>query len=577
MRSRLVVLLLSAAGVVPAAGPAMIGYSMSPNGYVDDHAAEIKTIYDGFFYSVGTWENARVRFEGANPKDAEWLAKTRSNIAALRRAGASENFLTVAFGQDATWPSPETLLSKEYGETMAAEYAALGRVARSLGFRGMCIDVEYPYPRYELGNPIYTYNGYTAADLIRAAHKQGHAIVAAVLKEFPDAVIWTLPGEIRSRTIVREFQAGMLEAMAERDAPGGFHFGTEFTYSMNDPVTHLAVSRMEDVVLPLLVNVKTLRYWKRRGTMAPGVWPLHMVETGGKDYPIQPWKAEIAELREQMRELRASSKRYVWSFTSNPAWYLYTPEIEAKYGLKKQDLKRDDIDLRLWQDVLRARESGVPAKAQPLLDALHQFDRGAISGAELCRRFGTPAKWWVLGYVTNVRQKPQFTAEEALADPVNPQHVYQGRDSGVRWFEFANMDLRGFVNPRYIFDYGNTNSAGAHFSTFVQSPDARKAVVHLGWDDIVTVRLNGKVVFDTRDSDHPIKGAQYHDRYLFEKTLPVELMAGSNRLDVSSYNYHGVWVFALRVTAEDGYPFPDLRFTSGPAPAGAPSAGLRQP
>jgi len=577
MRICLVALLFSVTGFGFAAGPSMIGYSMSPNGYVDDHASEIKKMYDGFFYSVGTWENARVRFEGSHPENADWLAKARSNIAALRRAGAGENFLTVAFGEKAAWPSAETLLSRQYTETMAAEYAALGRVARTLGFRGLCIDVEYPYPRYELGNPIYTYQGYTAADLIRAARKQGQAIAAAVLNEFPDAVIWTLPGEIRTRPIAREFQTGMLQAMAERDAPGGFHFGAEFTYSLNEPVTHLAVTRMEDSGLPLLVDAKTLRYWKRRGTMAPGVWPLHMVETGGKDYPIQPWKAEIAELREQMRVLRAGAKRYIWSFSANPVWYIYTPQLEARYGLKKQDLKRDDIDLRLWQEVLRAKGSGVPAKARPLLDAIHQFDRGAISSEELCNRFGTPAKWWVLGYVTNVRQKPQFTGEEALASPVDPQHGYQGRDSGIRWFDFVNVDPRGMVNPRYIFGYRNTDAAGAHFSSFVQSSVARRAVIHLGWDDIVTLRLNGKVVFDTRSSDHPIKGALYRDRYLFEKALPVELNAGSNRLDVSSYNFHGVWVFALRVTGEDGYPFSDVRFTSRPVPVPAASSALRQP
>lgn len=554
----------------------MIGYSMQPNGYVDDHAAEAAKIYDGFFFSAGSWEDARARFEGAQPKDADWLAKTRGNIRALRRAGATENFLTVSFGDSAAWPSPETLLSNEYTAKMEAEYAALGRVARSAGFRGLCIDVEYPYPRYELGNPVYTYNGYTAADLIRAARRQGRTIVAAVLKEFPDAVIWTLPGEIRTRTIEREFQTGMIEAMAERDAPGGFHLGTEFTYSLNEPVTHLAVTRLEDLGMPLLLDARTLAYWKKRCTMAPGVWPLHMVETGGKDYPVRPWKDEVAELRLQLRTLRASAKRYVWSYSGNPAWYLYSPEIEARYGLKKQNLKNADVDLGLWQDVLRAREAGVPVKARPLLDAIHQYDSGALSAEQLCNRFGTPAKWWVLGYVTNVRQKPQFTGEEALAGAIDPQCVYQGRDSGVRWFEFDNLDPRGRVNPRYLFGYRNTDYAGAQFSTFVQSPTARKAVIHLGWDDIVTVRLNGKVIFDTRDSSQPVKGAIYRDRYLFEKALPVDLNAGSNRLDVSSYNFHGVWVFALRITGEDGYPYPDLRFTGKPSSVRAASAGLRR-
>ena len=327
-----------------------------------------------------------------------------------------------------------------------------------------------------------------------------------------------------------------------------------------------------------LVKPSTVAYWKQRCTMAPGTWPLHMVETGGKDYPVRPWKEEMAELTDQMRLLRASAKRYIWSFTSNPAWFLWSPEIESKYGLKKPDLKRDDIDLADWHKLLAAKTAGVPANIQPLLDAVRQFDRGAITGEELCRRFGTPAKWWVLGYVSHVNRSRSSRPKRALAEPIDPQRVYSGRDSGVRWFEYWNLDPRGFLNPRYVFDYRNTDSAGAHFSTFVQSTEARKAVINLGWDDIVTIRVNGAVVFDTRNSEKPIKGAQYRDRYLFEKTIPIELKAGANRLDLSSYNYHGVWAFALRVTDEKGIPIPGLRFTSGPQqPVRATSSGLPKP
>jgi hypothetical protein len=295
--------------------------------------------------------------------------------------------------------------------------------------------------------------------------------------------------------------------------------------------------------------------------MAPGVWPLHMVETGGKDYPVQPWKAEMAELTEQLQVLRAASKRYVWAFTANPSWYVHTPDLEARYGLKRQDLKRDDIDLRLWHELLASKTAAVPARVAPLLDAIYRFDRGELSAEELCARFGTPAHWWVLGYVGHFRKLPQFTAEEALAEPVNPQTPYPGRDAAVRWFDYANLDLRGHVTPSYIFGHRHTDDAGAHFSTFIRCPSARQAVIHIGWDDVIVARLNGAIVFDTRDRTRP-KGAQYLDRYQFEKAIPVELKAGSNRFDISSYNWQGAWVFDTRVTAPDGVPFGDLSFAS---------------
>lgn len=86
-----------------------------------------------------------------------------------------------------------------------------------------------------------------------------------------------------------------------------------------------------------------------------------MVETGGKDYPVQPWKRELADLREQMALMRAVAKRYVWTYSGNPIWYVHSPELEAKYGLRKQDLKRDDINIRDWQQVLADR-SAPPAR-----------------------------------------------------------------------------------------------------------------------------------------------------------------------------------------------------------------------
>jgi hypothetical protein len=38
--------------------------------------------------------------------------------------------------------SPTTVLSKSYTRKMATEFSAIGTVARQLGFRGVCVDVE---------------------------------------------------------------------------------------------------------------------------------------------------------------------------------------------------------------------------------------------------------------------------------------------------------------------------------------------------------------------------------------------------------------------------------------------------
>jgi len=355
---------------------------------------------------------------------------------------------------------------------------------------------------------------------------------------------------------------GLFEEMVDRDAPGGFHCGSEFTYCLNEPITHLAVSHFEDPAIGMLAGRRAEIYWRKHCSMAPGVWPLHMIETGGKDYPIQPWSQEVAELREQLSTVRAASKRYVWSYSGNPTWYCYTPELEAKYGLHRQDLKRDDIDLKLWHDVLRSRENAVPKAYAPLLKAIRQFDQGKLSGEALCDRFGTPANWWVLGPLGHAQKTPQFTAQEALSQPIDPQTPYQGLRSVVRWSPYRNLDPRGFINAHCVFDYRNTDDTGAHFVTLVNSPTRRTALLHLGWDDLVDVRLNGKTVFDTRNANIPRgKGWQYRDRYCYEKSFPVQLEKGKNQLSVSSYNFWGAWIFSVRLTDEHSVPYPDLKFT----------------
>jgi hypothetical protein len=148
-------------------------------------------------------------------------------------------------------------------------------------------------------------------DLLAATHRQGYACAAAILDAFPGAPVILLPGSLRGRPIGEAFQLGMLKAMADRNAPGGLHLGTEYTYCLHDPLTALATTRFEDADILNLTDARTASYWRLRCTVAPGVWPTHMIETGGKDYPLQPWKQEMAELRQQMAILRAASKRYM--------------------------------------------------------------------------------------------------------------------------------------------------------------------------------------------------------------------------------------------------------------------------
>jgi len=548
--------------------PAMICYYAVPNAYMNEHAREIRGLYDGFFFGMGSWEggvSAIIGVDTKPPTNREWLPLATQNIAALRAEGITENFLGVSFNESDPWPSSETLLSDEYTAKMNRHFAALGRAAKAAGFRGVSIDVEYPYPRYSLDHPIYTYQGYTPGDLMAAAYRQGRASMSGVLDEFPEAVVFVLPGSMRSRPIVRQFMLGMLDEMAHRNAPGGFHLTTEYAYCLHDPVTQAAIPRFDDAGIADLVSPETLRYWRERCTMAPGVWATHMIETGGEGYPVQPWAAELRELKEQLAILRSLSKRYTWSFSGQPLWVVPTQEIRERYHVGANYPEAETF-IPGWHAILRDRTPYEQSEfADPrmlrLFRAIREFDEGTRDADGLCDAFGTPGQWWVLGPLGNPHLQPARAAQEALSYPISQGRVYYGRDGAVRWFPWSVRDPRGVSDCRSLFGHLATDDASAHFVCWIHSDRPREGVLHTGWDDGIVIRVGDEVVFD-RPTYPPVgHGQLYRDKYQFEEHVPITIPAGATRLAVTCINAKGSWIFTLRITDRDGYPFEGVRFS----------------
>lgn len=555
--------------------PKIIAYSAQPNPYFNEQAARIAEIYDGFFFTIGSWDEgvaANLGVPPDTPPTTQWKEQARENLAHLRQAGVTESLLGIHFSDSAPWPSPDTLLSKEYTEKLRRHFTALGKAAKELGFQGVSIDIEYPYKRYELDHEVYAYNGYTADDLVAAAHEQGRVVIEAVLSEFPEAAVFVLPGELWSRPLGRAFMLAVLSVMAEKDAPGGFHLGYERAYCLLDPASQVAIPRVGDCMVRLLADEKSVEYWKRRCSVAPGVWPLHMVETGGEDYPVRPWSDELAELTQQMAILRSVAKRYVWSFSGQPAWFQHTPEIEAKYGLAKQSYDGVDEVIPGWHRILAESKKALPsallqgsdARIKRLVRAVEEFDRGRIGCGELCDRFGTPADWLLLGPLGNPFTHPEYSAADALLRPIRLDEAIHGRDGAVRWFVFRNHEPTGSVRLMPAFDWRNTDDCSVHAICMMSAPKELKGYIWINWDDGVVVWIGDKLVFDHRTYPERGHGLLYRDRYNFEERVPVVIPKGESRLAVTCINSHGQWGFNIRFADEDGFPLEGLRFSLPP-------------
>ncbi|MBI5092348.1 MAG: hypothetical protein HZB26_07875 [Candidatus Hydrogenedentes bacterium] len=547
-----------------AAIPKTIAYSAAPTAYFDEHASEVATIYDGFFFVLGDWDEgvrANVGLGPDSPAATDWMARAGKNLEHLRAAGVTENLLSVCFSETGAWPSPETLLSADHAAKLARHFGRLGEVARELGFRGVSIDVEYPYRRYSLDNPVYKYDGYTAEDLTAAADRQGRAVMGAVLYAFPEAVVWVLPGVLGDRPIERAFASAMLDVMAERDAPGGLHLGSERSYGLLDAVAQVAIPRSGDLAARALFQGKTLDYWKRRCTVAPGVWPLHMVETGSPDYPVRAWRDELAELRQQMQILRTVSKRYIWSFSGQPVWYPYSAELAQRYGLPKQDFDGAAEAIAGWHEVLRERKRSEDAGILKLARVVRQFDRGRLSAAELCSRFGTPGDWLILGPLGNPFTHPAFSAPSLGVSPLCLDAAVDGRDGLVRWFRYRNFNALGQVNLPAAFGWRGMDDCSALLATTVIARSARDGYLWIGWDDGVVVRFDGQTVFSHPQYPERGHGMVFKDRYDFEEHVPLKIPKGEHLLTVTSINAKGRWGVNLRIGDENGFPLDGVSFS----------------
>lgn len=545
--------------------PAMLCYSVMPNAFFNEQATQVAKLYDGFFYTIGSWDEgvkAHLGIGDATPAQTDWKHRTRENLVHLTRAGVTENLLGVSFSDSAPWPSSQTLLSPAYTTKMEHHFASIGKSAKELGFRGVSIDVEYPFPRYCLEHEIYGYENYTADDLIRAASNQGRAVMSALLNEFPEAVIMILPGDLWGQTLERSFVNAMIEEMAVRDAPGGCHMGAERSYCLLDPVSLVAIPRVADCVAPVLLSKRSADYWKRRCTVAPGVWPLHKVETTRKDYPIRSWTEELNELRQQMGILRKASKRYIWSFSISPVWYVHTPEIENRYGLPPQSFDGVQEVIPGWQDILSKRDEVCtdPMLLQ-LMEALYRFDREEIDAVQLCESFGTPGDWLVLGLLGNPFTTPRFAACDAFKFLMRPDLPFHGRDGVVRWFPYPNREPLGSVRAKAAFDWRRTDDSSAHFVSWVSATEELHGFLNIGWDDGVIVNLENKEILNRAEYPEKGHGLLFRDRFNFEETIPIHIPAGKSLLAVTSINSHGSWGFNIRFTDALGYPLEGIHFS----------------
>jgi hypothetical protein len=379
-----------------------------------------------------------------------------------------------------------------------------------------------------------------------------------------------------------------IEEAARRNAPGGVHYCTEYTYRNPNIRYVFGHAACCNELFQRLLSPRARKYWSDKCSIAAGVWPF------GLDYePTHNPGLALEELRQGIAASLLVSRRYNWIYShtsreqmlgrqlnvySNSVDVLpylkvladrqvvTTPKYVALAKELRQMRRRDYApDLGLAVVVGLTGPRGLP---NPRLFPTALSEPGELDGrwkvalayyrgekVDFHRHFGTQTRWLLLG---PFRNDEPFAGHHLAYPPergIDLQAEYDGLKGKVRWVEYeappgaASVDLTQVFQP--------TEHVMAYALCYVTSPQEREVQLRVGTNDAGKLWLGGQLLLD-----YPHEGTAYLDREVIQARLPKGttpiLLKVSNRL-------HD-WGFVFRITDARGRLLRDLRLSLTPSP-----------
>jgi putative membrane-bound dehydrogenase-like protein len=216
-------------------------------------------------------------------------------------------------------------------------------------------------------------------------------------------------------------------------------------------------------------------------------------------------------------------------------------------------------------DIRKATSTAITSlrdQAAPILDSLAA--RKELSPSmlpELRKIFGSIRSiqdWKVVGPFPK-NERPPFP----LNRPIDTSKPIMFDGKALAWQSVHAPESTGAVDLNKLFE-GGDRSAFAYAE--VQSDTARPARMAVGSDDTLRVWLNGKEVYK-HDSDRGFDADT--------DTVDIKLNKGANRIVIRCGNSGGPWIFAVGVSASQGYAFLEGPATGGFNPDNFRAAALQ--
>lgn len=119
------------------------------------------------------------------------------------------------------------------------------------------------------------------------------------------------------------------------------------------------------------------------------------------------------------------------------------------------------------------------------------------------------------------------------------------------WRETNDNLIDGYVDCVKVMN--SVDEVYGYALTVINSPSERKVQIRVGYDDYVTVWLNGEKLLETTGGSPCI----YDD-----VTVDATLRVGQNRLLIKICNIDPGWGFLIRITDVNGVAFDDVFYVS---------------
>ena len=533
--------------------------------YLRDSVADWgHTRFDGFLLSgiMRNWLDDIWATDGDSTtrgKDDKTFQRVKSCNDACFKYGITENFIKVAFYKhvplwtdDAAWKK----LEQNFAE--AARFAKMSRC------RGIALDIEYVSEQYDLDWKGYDYKNYSKKDLRTAAIKRGRELVQAMLQNYPKMVFLNLPEGIEYYgPLATDLFVGMVQGMAEANAPGGLHLLTEHSYSMTSVLGLLHyVQKLQSDILKALDNSSS-QYWNKKCSIALGGWPLGYYRSindengnflgysGHKEifgdrvvgsYADKSSRFSPQEFRNQYAGMLLGSKYYCWIYGHGATWWQFSDADVKKYGNVGNSALPVDEQLDAFKNIIRHKWMGTPRMRELALMVRENKKQDFMNLMGFMKTFQVIGPF---GCQTCNNFSHEFPPEKEI----NFAGRYKARTGTLKWQKCSVDPETGYLD--FVKYFKPKDWVCAYAFCKVTSPGAIDAQIRLGTNDTGTLWFNGKEILAKNTERAAMPDAD---------VLPVHLRQGENNILIKVCNTELNWGLYLRVTDADGNPLHGLTF-----------------